>query len=38
MGVFAVLSTKEPRKPELRAGLPSYVTIENGLSSLSRSF
>lgn len=38
MEVSAVLSTKELRKPELHAGLPSYVTIDNVLSSLSRSF
>lgn len=35
MGVFVVLSTK---KPELHAGQPSYVIIENVLSNLSRSF
>ena len=38
MGVFVVLSTKKLRKPELHAGQPSYVIIENVLSNLSRSF
>lgn len=38
MGVFVVLSAKKPGKPELHAGQPSYVIIENVLSNLSRSF